>query len=78
MWYGLTHMLKAWDVPSDTLYNMSTIIRGGDHDLSLRDMDDWPRQLGFPSIVCGRVTNVCQGYNKRSKNHGERSRRKIN
>jgi hypothetical protein len=33
-WYGLAHMLKLSDVLSNTLYNMSTIIRGGDHDRS--------------------------------------------
>jgi hypothetical protein len=38
-WYSLTHTLKACDVPSDTLYNTSTIVHGGDHDRSRRDKD---------------------------------------
>jgi hypothetical protein len=33
--YGLTHMLKSWDVPSDIQYNTSTTIRGGNHKCSL-------------------------------------------
>jgi hypothetical protein len=32
--YGLTHTLKACDVPFNTLYNMSTILCGGEHDRS--------------------------------------------
>jgi hypothetical protein len=62
LWYGLTHMLKAWDVPSDTLYNTATIIHGGNHERSSweprtflictlnipkRDKDDCLRHLGF-------------------------------
>jgi len=33
-WYGLAHMLKVSDIPSDILYNMSTMVRGEDHDCS--------------------------------------------
>jgi hypothetical protein len=28
-WYGITHMLKVWDVLFDIQYNTSTIVRGG-------------------------------------------------
>jgi hypothetical protein len=28
-WYDLTHILKVCDAPFDTLYNASTIVRGG-------------------------------------------------
>jgi hypothetical protein len=33
--YSLTHMLKAWDVPSETQYNTLTIVPGGNYDFSL-------------------------------------------
>jgi hypothetical protein len=34
LWYGLTHMLKAYDVLPNTQCNTSMIVRGGDHERS--------------------------------------------
>ncbi len=44
--YGLTHTLKVCDVLSDTQYNMSTIVRGGDFELSLWELRPLVREEG--------------------------------
>jgi hypothetical protein len=31
LWYDLKNMIEEGDVPSNTQYNTSTIVRGGDH-----------------------------------------------
>jgi hypothetical protein len=72
-WYGLIHMMKAWNVPSDTIHHVNDCswgkprtfllgtanVLGENFERSERNKDDWLRQLGLPSIVSERITNVC-------------------
>lgn len=57
--YSLKHMLKAWDVPFDTQYNTSTVVRGGDLECS---------RWGGTLIVLGGNYDRLWGKSERSVN----------